>query len=497
MSNRNPIPIPRWISYCLILGSVILTVWQVGRFGRYWGYFLPGTKIAGIYVGGLNHQETAQRLLDVYSVPIEIHYEEASIYLDPSRVGFKPELESLLEEAMQSNHQQFTWIDYWDLLWGNYESSTDIPLRASYSEALIHTYLREQIASRYDQPPTPAKPVTGMTNFLPGSPGITLDIDRTTLLIEKALLSPSPLKRVVEIPLEQINPPRPSFQNLEIYLKQTIQLSGFDGLAVLYLLDLQNAQDIHFAYRLGEDLDTTPDVAFTASSVIKIPIMISAFRRVGENPNTYTLQLIEEMIEKPGNYSTDLVMQQAIHQNRAPLMVSSDMKDLELNNTFLAGHFYPGSPRLDAFQTPSNQRADIDTDPDVYNQTTSSDIGMLLRDIYQCSQSNSGKLINVFLGEISQAECTIMITYLTRNRIGSLIEAGVPESTPLAHMHGWEMVDGIMYTLGDAGIVYSPGGDYVLVIFLYQPVQLIWDLVSELMADLSRTVYNYYSLPTQ
>jgi hypothetical protein len=122
---------------------------------------------------------------------------------------------------------------------------------------------------------------------------------------------------------------------------------------------------------------------------------------------------------------------------------------------------------------------------------------MLLRDIYQCSQSNSGKLINVFLGEISQAECTIMITYLTRNRIGSLIEAGVPESTPLAHMHGWEMVDGIMYTLGDAGIVYSPGGDYVLVIFLYQPVQLIWDPVSELMADLSRTVYNYYSLPTQ
>jgi hypothetical protein len=151
-------------------------------------------------------------------------------------------------------------------------------------------------------------------------------------------------------------------------------------------------------------------------------------------------------------------MQQAIHQNRAPLMVSSDMKDLELNNTFIAGHFYPGSPRLDAFQTPANQRADIDTDPDVYNQTTSSDIGMLLRDIYQCSQSNSGKLINVFLGEISQAECTIMITYLTRNRIGSLIEAGVPESTPLAHMHGWEMVDGIMYTLGDAGIVYSPGG---------------------------------------
>ena len=78
-----------------------------------------------------------------------------------------------------------------------------------------------------------------------------------------------------------------------------------------------------------------------------------------------------------------------------------------------------------------------------------------------------------------------------------LHEAGVPDGTRVAHKHGWVTLFGIMNTLGDAAIVYTPGGNYVLVIFLYHPVQLIWDPASQLVADLSVIVYNYFNSPNQ
>jgi beta-lactamase class A len=122
---------------------------------------------------------------------------------------------------------------------------------------------------------------------------------------------------------------------------------------------------------------------------------------------------------------------------------------------------------------------------------------MLLEDIYLCAENGGGALIAAFPGQITQDECRTMTDYLARNKIGVLIEAGVPDGTRVAHKHGWVTYNGIINTIGDAGIVYTPGGNYVLVVFLHHPVQLIWDSASRLIADLSTAVYNYYNLPQQ
>jgi hypothetical protein len=145
--------------------------------------------------------------------------------------------------------------------------------------------------------------------------------------------------------------------------------------------------------------------------------------------------------------------------------------------------------------TPANSRPDVNTDPDTYNQTTLSDMGMLLSDIYQCAETGGGTLLAVFPTEITQDECQQMIDLLAQNLLGSLIAEGLPEGTRLAHKHGWDQ--GIINTIGDAGIVFSPSGDYVLVIFFYHPVQLVWDPISALIADLSEAIYNYYNLSLQ
>jgi hypothetical protein len=152
---------------------------------------------------------------------------------------------------------------------------------------------------------------------------------------------------------------------------------------------------------------------------------------------------------------------------------------------------------LALIETPANTRTDVFTDPDPYSQTTASDIGMLLEDIYQCAQTGGGALPAVFPGQITQEECQAMNTYLIKNRLPVLLTAGLPEATPIAHKHGWVTLNGVINTIGDAGIVYSPGGNYILVVFLYHPDQLIWEPASALIAQLSQAVYNFYNIPQQ
>jgi beta-lactamase class A len=297
------------------------------------------------------------------------------------------------------------------------------------------------------------------------------------------------------VPLRRTDPPRPAFQNLKILLEQTIDLSEYNGLAGIYLLDLQTAQELHIGYLQGQEVTVQPDVAYTASSIIKIPIMVSVFRRISDDSDPETMRLLSEMITKSGNETADWLMDRVIDPNQAPLVVKEDMEALGLQNTFLAGYFSLGSPLLERVQTPANQRSDVFTDPDPYSQTTPSDIGMLLEDLYQCSQTGGGALTALFPGEITQLECQTMITYLVNNKLPALLTAGIPDGMQIAHKHGWVSNNGIINTIGDAGIIYSPGGNYVLVVFLYHPEQLVWDPASRLVGELSQAVYNYYNLP--
>jgi len=203
---------------------------------------------------------------------------------------------------------------------------------------------------------------------------------------------------------------------------------------------------------------------------------------------------MELMIRYSENGPADKLLQDVVDKNLGPLSVSNDLKALGMQNTFLAGYFYPGAPLLQHFKTPANSRTDVNTSPDDYNQTTPTEMGMLLEDIYQCSEFGGGALTAVFGGEISQTECKQMITYLEMDRIGVLIQGGLPDGARVAHKHGWITdTDGYIHTIGDAAIVYSPRGNYILSIFMNHPTQLVWESANLLFAKLSTAVYNYYN----
>ena len=494
MRTRGSFSALRWISIFLILFAIGLLTTQIISYSRLRAVFPSGMHIASVPVGGLDRQQAAQRLLEVYSLPVELRYNDNVIHLNPAVVGFELDLESMLAAADLERTRTPFWLGFWDYLWGRKTTPADIPLRSSYSEARLRAYLQDEVAARYDLPAKPPVPVAGSVNFIPGELGTALDVERAILPIESALRSTT--QRVVNLPLRRTLPPRPSITNLEILLKQTIDLAEFDGIVGLYMLDLQTGEEIDFAYQGGVEYPVNPDVAFTTASIIKIPILISTYRRIDGEPDPETTDLIEKMIVESGNEASDWLMERVIDPLRAPLLVTEDMQALGLENTFLAGYFYLGAPVLALFETPANSRTDINTDPDVYNQTTPSDMGMLLEDLYQCAETGGGALTAVFPGEITQAECQTMISYLMRNKMPSLLEAGIPEGTPIAHKHGWVTFNGIINLIGDAGIIYTVGGDYVLVIFLYHPTQLLWDPSSSLVGQLSRAVYNYFNLPT-
>lgn len=494
MRNQGLFSPLRWFSAFFLLAALILTAIQLVSYSRVQANFPAGMDIAGIPVGGLDRQRAAQRLLEAYSIPVELEYNQALIQFTPNIVEFELDLEKMLAAADLQRSQKLFWEGFWDYLWNRSSEPVRIPLRYEYSESRLRVYLEQEVARRYDQPPIPARPAVGTVNFQPGVPGTTLDIDGSIRLIENALQSLT--RRSVVLPLRRSDPPRPAFQNLKVLLQQTVDLSGFDGIAGVYLLDLQTAQELHFEYQQGEELVSQPDVAYTASSIIKIPIMISVFRRFGDDPDDESLKLLNDMITKSGNETADWLMERVIDETRAPLLVTDDMNLLGLQNTFLAGYFSIGSPLLARIQTPSNLRSDVNTDPDPYSQTTPSEIGMLLADIYQCAQNGGSALTAVFPGEITQAECQSMIEYLKNNKLPVLLTAGIPETMQIAHKHGWVSdINGVINTIGDAGIIYTPGGNYVLVVFLNHPVQLVWEPASNLIADMSRAVYNYYNLP--
>jgi len=212
-----------------------------------------------------------------------------------------------------------------------------------------------------------------------------------------------------------------------------------------------------------------------------------------------TAEAMLDMIRRSENPPADKFMI-GLDEARGPLIVTEKMQALGLQNTFMAGYFYDGAPLLASYTTPSQARTDISTSPDRYNQTTPSDMGMLLEDLYQCADSGGGALAAVFPETMSKEVCLQMVEILVQDKLGALLQAGVPEGTRIAHKHGWvtNPLTGVIDNVSDAAIVYSPGGNYILVVFTYHPVQIIWDTTANpLFAQLSQAVYNYFNVPTQ
>ena len=468
-----------------------LALREYTRYQALQGLLTPGTRIAGAPVGGLTAQAAGLRLAQLYALtPIEARYQDAAIQIAPDRLGFHLDMQAMLTEASRAS--QFS---FWDFLMNQRPAPVEVPLQASLDSAAARAYLQDQIVPRYGQPPAAGRAIPGGWAFTSGQPGQQVDVDSALAQLDAALRSTS--QRVITLQARPVPALPPSFDQLDPQIEVLLASSGFSGTAEVYLQDLHTGQELQIAYHQGQRVP--PDIAFTAASTIKIPVLISAFHHLdGDLPDDLRAQM-ELMIDRSDNGSTDEVMRATMDENLAPLTVTEDLRALGLQNTFLAGLFYTGAPLLQRFDTPANQRGDFSTDPDIYNQTTPADMGRLLGWLEQCSAQGSGPLIETFGPAMTQARCQTMIELLKKNRKAVLIEAGLPEATPLAHKYGWvtDPLDGLMHTASDAAIVYTPQGSFVLSVYLYDPDQLLWDDAQLLVSHITSAAWNYFSAVEQ
>ncbi|MEA4811963.1 MAG: serine hydrolase [Anaerolineaceae bacterium] len=484
----------QWVSVGFLAIATLLLTMQLVRYSQIRAAMPSGLKIAGINVGGLSPQNAADRLNQIYLSPIELLVGKSRVQVKPAIIGYQLKLDNMLAAADKQRSNLSFWVGFWRFLWNLPISSEDIPLQYELDKNRVVSFLQNEIAPRYEQQAQTALPVPGVAAFNTNQGGTRIDPEKSLARIETAINSIS--NRVAVLEIVETAAHKPSFGALEYSMKAIIDESAYDGMIEIYLKDLQNGNLIHFTRRRNEIENTPVDVAYSSWSTIKIPILVSTFARQDPPYPQELLDDIAKMIEQSDNSASDIVAQVGVDKIRGPLAISEDMFALGLQNTFWAGYFKLGSPLLQAYKTPANERTDINTRPDPYAQTTPADLGMLLEDLYYCDKNYGGAFPIVFDGKISQQECRLMIDYLSKDNIGQLIQAGVPANTVVAHKHGWavEIVDGYIHTMADSGIVYTKGGDYVLSIFAYHPVQAIFDVANALFADLASASYNYYNL---
>lgn len=485
----------RWVAIGFLLMALFLTIVELVRYGQVRSTFPTGLRIAGIPVGGLSYNMASDRLIQAYLSPIELQYGDARIQVRPAILGFDIRLDNMLALADKQRTSESFWVGFWKYLWNQPISSYDIPLQAHYDDQRIHSYLESEIAPRYNLPSSSPMPLKGETTFNPGTSGSDIDYPAAIERIKETLASSS--ERHTQIPLTHTKTNQPTLAMLDFLLQDVIENSAFDGLVEVYMKDLGNGNVLHFTHSKIREAEPVPvNVSYSSWSTIKIPVLVSAFARIQPPYNPETLAELEKMVELSDNDSTDAVTARLIDRNFGPLRVTEDMQKLGLVNTFWGGFFKFGSPLLQRYSTPANQRTDYTTDPDPYSQTTPLDMALLLEEIYRCAENGGGSLPLAFEGQIDQQDCSLMVQYLEKNKLGSLIQAGIPAEGRVAHKHGWanEAQDGLIHTIGDSAIVYSPGGDFILSIFVYHPVQAIFDNANILFARLAAATYSYFNL---
>ncbi|NCF66300.1 MAG: SH3 domain-containing protein [Chloroflexi bacterium] len=273
----------------------------------------------------------------------------------------------------------------------------------------------------------------------------------------------------------------PNLRYLQAAIEET--LSRFDGLSSYVVVDLDT----------GQRIARNEDVALAGMSLVKVPILINTYRVLDGPPNIEQTKLITETTALSSNFAANLLLQTIAGKPDAYAgadIVSQSMRDLGVYNTFIAVPIDadPREGRLNTVLTPANRRTDITTHADPFRQTTTGDLAQLFQMIYDCAERGGGPLRRMYPDQLTAGECRDMLQMLQLNELATLLENGLPEDVPFSHKVGW-----IDDTHGDGGILFSPGGDAILVMALYAPSWLEWEKSAPLFELVARQTYLHFN----
>lgn len=466
------------VAWLIVIVAVVVLflAWQYLDYRATNRILPPGTTMADLPVEGLTREEAFNALEVAFATPVEVTYQGESLTLPPDSVEFRFDIDKTatnLDTALVPRSGMDGFLSH---IMRKPSEPVAVPVAVSYSEERLDGYLA-RVARQYDHPPQSPVPLPNSLTFRAGLPGYELDIEASRVLLGQALVSAK--NRHTELVARTKEAPPLDIAVLGEMIQSLVD-SHPHVIAGVFAKDL----------RTGDELTINADVAYSGLSVLKIAVLEETYRALEAPLDLEVTDWVSESLgATSSNFKANLLLRDILGEGSGYQGVenlTASMNYLGLHNTFMVAPYDADCPY--SITTPANSRTDINTRPDICMQTTPLDMGLLLEMIYQCSQGG-GTLMVAYPDAFTAEECSEMLAWLGKNEFDNLIEAGLPEGTVVAHKHGFG--DGGPHA--DAGIVFSPGGDFVLIVYLDSPQYLEWAESSELVATIARATYNYFN----
>ncbi|MDQ7036015.1 MAG: serine hydrolase, partial [Anaerolineae bacterium] len=495
--RRNQPSILLFFSVIMILGAIIWFIFELVGFTQREDRLPAGITVAGLAVGNMTEIEAQSRIEEAYSTPITLYYQDSPINLNPDAIGFVLNTPVMLASARAEGEAgSGFWGRFLFYLLGREESVVDeVPILSDYQRNALREQLQE-IARIYDRSSGTADYNLTTLTVESGATGFILDIDAAMDEVANALNRPD--NRAVDLPIIGGATATTSLDVLEEMILAFLDAEGFiyDGqssVVGIFILDLTT----------GEEINIQGDVAFSAASTNKVPIMIDLYRTLNREPNQDEAFIMANSLLCSANSSSNRILELFLGNGNifsGIASVTNTVQYIGAENTFLTAPFVEGvvGQELGSIAAPeTNPNPNFNTFADTYNQTTAEDMGTLFSLIYDCANYGSG-LMSVYPNEeFTPNECRQMLELTSANDLQRLLQAGLPTGIRISHKNGWipgQLAGAQGATVGDAGIVFPPNGrDYVISVYLWEETDGTgfnrWHLIEEI----SRATWNYFN----
>ncbi len=495
----------RFLRFLLLLCAVLAIFPLYSRYKVAAAPVPPGVHLGGLDLSDLKDTAEIRRHLDqIYQAPIDVRFGVARLVLRPEDIDFHVDVEQMVAEASRYlEGSAFLDIAVREAL-GFDQQRRDVPVRFTVDENKLRAWL-ETVASEQNHAPTPPRLLPPSARWvdggaaaaglpagyvgtytrdwlwIPGQPGETLDIDAGIPLIVAALTSED--DRLVHLSLTETPAPAPTLDDLAREINT--YLLDFPGFGAAYIQDLQT----------GEEGFVDADISFSGMSTLKIGLAAAIMREL-----PHGVAADDDEAGTVGNWLDYALGESNNHAaNQLITFLGNDditagtqrftefMRSLGHTSTYMQSG-YDAQVQLPQIPTPGNQRTDWTTDPDSNLQSTPTEMGRILAEIYRCSQG-TGPLLELFPDAITPDECYTILFYMTHDEFQELIWAGLPrpDTAWIVHKHGFAFE-----SHSDVALVWGPTGPYVLSVFLFRQGWMDWDTSNTAMKTISRITWNFF-----
>lgn len=480
--------IQRFLITMLLFLGVLYLAYQALLFNFARDKYPADTTAGGVDIAGLTRDEAAAKISEAYYAPLHLYHQEERVQIDPREVGFTVDIEQMLNEADAQKGQSELWQQYVEFILNHTVEPTAVHLQATHDRNALTEQITT-IASYLDKPATAPQLLTGSGsnyepgNYEPGQPGYITDIPNSIDLAEMALYQFEVKDRDVDLALEYQEAIPFNIQVLQEQIER--QLAAADGMVgSVFIMNLAT----------GEEVNINSGQAISGLSILKIAIFLDAYLALDQPPNEYVQELFYNTAALSSNNNANLLLHIAAGEDntyQGAQVLTEDLQRIGLVNTFMAIPYDAAevATRPSTYTTPANSDPNSLFPADTAMQTTAEEMGTLLSMIYYCAQGE-GALPLIFPEEITPEECQAILDLMKQNYEGNLIRFGVPEGVDVSHKHGWDLV-----THGDAGIVFTPGADYVIVMYLHDEANnwLNHEVSFPILQRISQATYNYFN----